>query len=180
MHRRKYIKRVGTGISITGLIGLAGCSTGHSDPGYVENYLENIGEYELTDRTGEDTVTINVGAGPDGHSFKPVYVHISPKTTIVWSWTGRGGAHNVVCDPISQLSVNSGPPRKTGQYERTFVKPHTLLYYCEPHRTDEMKGAVAVIAPNSTLEEEKDECSCGMDQEQTCSTASTGSPQTTI
>jgi len=49
----------------------------------------------VEDVRGEDSVTIEVGAG-GGYAFGPATVWVSPGTTITWEWTGEGGGHNVV------------------------------------------------------------------------------------
>lgn len=99
----------------------------------------------MTDRRGSDPVTVTVGAAGEngGLSFRPVAVRVSPGTTVVWEWTGEGGAHNVVSqdgtldsgDPVDEADVT---------YEATLDDAETYLYYCEPHRTVGMRGAVVV------------------------------------
>jgi halocyanin-like protein len=111
----------------------------------VEQWLAGANNYNgsIADMTGSDTVEIAVGAGSDGFAFDPAAVRVSPDTTIRWTWTGRGGAHNVVAQGGA---FDSGPPQvgENVTYEATLDQPGIHLYYCEPHRRLGMKGAVVV------------------------------------
>ena len=99
MKRRDFLQatnRAGATLPAVAL-GLAGCS-GHSDPGYVEGYLDSTKEWNsnegydnVVDETDTEKVTIDVGAGQENLSFKPVAVEVSLGTTITWKWTGRDG-----------------------------------------------------------------------------------------
>jgi hypothetical protein len=64
-------------------------------------------------------------------------------TTIVWEWTGEGGAHNVVSD---NSDVDSGSPVSDAgtTYEFTPEESQIIEYYCSPHQSQGMLGAVAV------------------------------------
>jgi hypothetical protein len=66
---------------------------------------------------------------------------------VTFEWTGEGGGHNVVGDsgPASD-SLNSGDPVSEGgtTYEFTFENGGITNYYCDPHLSLGMKGAVAV------------------------------------
>ncbi|WP_248299359.1 plastocyanin/azurin family copper-binding protein, partial [Halorhabdus amylolytica] len=63
--------------------------------------------------------------------------------TVIWEWTGQGNAHNVVADDDS---YSSGPPvAEAGTtFERTFEETGISKYYCDPHLSVGMKGAVVV------------------------------------
>lgn len=111
----------------------------------VDQWLAEANAYDgsITDETGTNTVEVAVGAGDGGYAFDPAAVGISAGTTVRWTWTGRGGAHNVVAE---DGAFNSGQPQvgEDVTYERTFDQPGTYLYYCTPHRRLGMKGAVVV------------------------------------
>lgn len=107
----------------------------------------------LVDRTGRETVTVDVGAsGNDGSfAFGPPGVVVSTGTTVEFSWTGQGNPHNVVAAPEKQLgesdyTFRSGDP--TGgsgvKFRQTMDQSGVALYHCEPHLSLGMKGGIAV------------------------------------
>lgn len=89
--------------------------------------------------TGENAVTVEVGAeGNNGsNAFEPAAVEITPGTTVSWKWVD--GYHNVVA---RTGRFSSGEPEQNAAFEHTFETPGTVLYYCEPHESIGMKGAV--------------------------------------
>jgi halocyanin-like protein len=104
----------------------------------VENYAG------LADRTGVSEVTVTVGAEANGgfFGFEPAAVKVSPGTTVVWKWSGEGGAHNVVAADggfESEMVAEAGHT-----FEHAFEAAGTYAYYCLPHRSMGMKGAVVV------------------------------------
>ncbi len=116
----------------------------------LDDYLADANAYDGTvvNALGADTVLVGVGAGNSGLAFDPAAVRISPGTTVVWEWTGEGGAHNVIHDvDASSQSVeafDSGSTQSSGTFEYTFSTSGTYLYYCTPHKAVGMKGAVIV------------------------------------
>jgi halocyanin-like protein len=120
-----------------------GGSSGGGDDPYAE-WLDGAQGYDgsVVDRTGRETVSVSVGAG-NGLAFDPVAVAISPGTTVVWEWTGRGGQHNVQADSgafESELAVEEG-----FTYEQTFAESGVVRYFCLPHQAVGMKGVVDVV-----------------------------------
>ncbi len=113
----------------------------------LSRWLSDVGNYDGTieDETGQGAESIDVGAEGNGgnFAFDPPAMRISTGTTVTWEWTGEGGAHNVVAE---DGSFRSGPPQQGSdiEYQRTFDSPGTVLYYCEPHRSLGMKGAIIV------------------------------------
>jgi halocyanin-like protein len=110
-------------------------------------------EGDVADQTGQDQVTVQVGAGSDGLSFDPAAMRISSGTTVIWEWTGEGGAHNVAStteadadtgDAQSDFDFYSGEPQDSGTFEQTFDEAGVGLYLCEPHATVGMKGGFVV------------------------------------
>ena len=146
MDRRAFVKVAG----VTALApAAAGCSGngngdgngGSSDvPDELDEYLSDANEYDgtIADHTGEDEVTVNVGTGDNGFGFSPATIWIDTGTTIVWEWTGEGGAHNV--------------KNEDGEFEsdlyseenETFEDSGNYRYFCNPHRSNGMLGGVAV------------------------------------
>ncbi|PSP47301.1 halocyanin domain-containing protein [Halobacteriales archaeon QH_6_66_25] len=113
-------------------------------PSEVDDYLSEANEYSgsLEDMTGEDEATVEVGAGSNGLAFSPAAVRVDSGTTVTWEWTGEGGAHNVVHEEgefESELQEEQG-----ATFEHTFEEEGNFLYYCNPHRSQGMKGAVVV------------------------------------
>ena len=146
--RRRFLHVAG-GLAITGF--LAGCTdngnggnpTGESDSGSgnVEEYLSKTDNYDgVVDKTLTDTVTVEVGPDSNERVFAPAAIRISPGTTVSWEWIGSG-YHNVVAEDDS---FDSGDPEKKATFEHTFDATGTTLYYCQPHKSAEMKGAVIV------------------------------------
>lgn len=145
--RRTFVRAVGA----TALpASLAGCSgSGDQDREYVDEepdyggYLDDVPNYDRTvDLAGRGAVTVDVGAG-DGLYFDPPALQISAGTEVVWRWTGRGGEHNVVHEGGA---FESDRTDETGhEFAFTFEEAGTYPYYCAPHETVGMKGAVVVV-----------------------------------
>ncbi|MGQ5517813.1 plastocyanin/azurin family copper-binding protein [Halococcus saccharolyticus] len=91
---------------------------------------------------GGTTTTVQVGTG-SGTSFGPEEVTIAPGGTVVWEWTGEGGAHNVVAE---DESFNSGSPEEGSgiTFQHTFQETGEFPYYCAPHEAVGMVGTVIV------------------------------------
>lgn len=148
--RRTVLQGLGS-IATAGAI--AGCSTsdagGGTDGGSannkVDNYLSDTSNYDsIVDETGNDEVTVKVGvqANSGYFGFGPPAIRIDSGTTVVWEWTGQGSSHNVVHKDgefESELKMDEG-----ATFEHTFDSSGTYLYYCNPHKTMGMKGAVVV------------------------------------
>jgi len=160
--RRTLLKTAGA--ATVGTI-LAGCSSGdqstQSDDGEnddsqggddggsstesFDGWMDNVGNYDgVTDRTGKNEVTIDVGAkGNDGNlAFDPAAVRVSSGTTVTWKWTGKGGSHNVTAKDGNFESKLMSEKGKT--FEQTFDSSGTHKYKCNPHEAMGMKGVVVV------------------------------------
>lgn len=95
------------------------------------------GPGSTVDRRGEAEVRIAVG-GEDRFGFSPVAVHVDPGTTIVWEWKSPG--HNVHAtngEFKSQI-------KDSGTFEDTVTEQGVIPYFCQPHKSLGMKGALAV------------------------------------
>ncbi len=97
------------------------------------------------DARGGSDVTVAVGAEGNGgaFAFDPPAVWVDPGTTVRWEWTGEGGTHNVV---EREESFASGDPTDdpSTTFERTFEDEGLYKYFCTPHQSLGMKGAVVV------------------------------------
>jgi halocyanin-like protein len=126
---------------------------GTPDPGSeVDEYLMEAGppangyEGTITDRTGEDQVTVEVGAGDSGRAFDPAAVRIDSGTLVRFEWTGRGGVHNIIAvDGPADLESGEAIEGSGVEYEYTFDSPGNTFYLCEPHGDVGMRGAIRVV-----------------------------------
>lgn len=154
MDRRAFVKVAG----VTALApAAAGCSGngngggngdgngGSSDvPDELDEYLSDANEYDgtIADHTGEDEVTVDVGTGDNGFGFSTAAIRIDTGTTVVWEWTGEGGAHNVEDEDGEFESDLYSEEGETFEY--TFEDSGNYRYFCNPHRSNGMLGGVAV------------------------------------
>jgi len=122
-----------------------------SVPEAVDSYLSgnDARGYDgaAVDATGQESVTIDVGAGEIGLAFAPAAVRVDAGTTVTWEWTGEGGDHNVVAaeesdfdvSPQTELIADAGHTT-----EETFDEAGNYLYLCEPHVGNGKVGAVII------------------------------------
>jgi halocyanin-like protein len=120
-------------------------SDGGGVPSEVEEYLSDAMNYDGTvaDETGSGNVEVAVGAGDSGLAFGPAAVRIDTGTDINWSWTGAGGAHNVVAQD-GEFDSGGTVNQEGNNFQHTFEDAGVYLYYCTPHEASGMKGAVIV------------------------------------
>ena len=129
------------------------------------DWFSDVDNFDGTteDMTGQDAVEVEVGAQGNGGTFAyaPPAVRVSPGTTVTFSWTSN--THNVLVEDQPSEGGWEGyePIENTGfTYEHTFETPGVYTYYCEPHLSLGMKGAVVVgAAPGGG--EGADEASAG-------------------
>jgi halocyanin-like protein len=133
------------GAVVVGDQGAAPAAVGEPD---YEGWFDDVSNFESTvDRRGQSEVTVEVGAeGNDGNfAFEPAAVRVDPGTTVIWEWTGAGGGHNVVAEEGTDYSYESELVSEEGfTFEHTFEQEGISKYYCTPHRSLGMKGAVVV------------------------------------
>lgn len=145
--RRTVLGTAATGLAATTLAGCLGSASGSTEEPAESadfgDWFDGVAAYDgVVDATGRDSVAVEVGASIGGkhHSFAPAAVRVSPGTTVVWTWTGNGGMHNVVAADGSYESELTSAKGET--FERTFEEAGVSKYYCAPHRSSGMKGAV--------------------------------------
>ncbi|ELZ91733.1 halocyanin precursor-like protein [Haloferax mucosum ATCC BAA-1512] len=155
MSRRAFLGAAAGGAAVAATSGTAAAQTEEPDFG---GYLDGIdGGYE--DLRGESEVTIEVGAAGNGGdlAFAPAGIWIDPGTTVTWEWTGNGGGHNIKMEE-GPASLDSGPAvAEAGTtYEYTFEEADAGIskYYCSPHQSLGMLGAVAVGGDVATITNE--------------------------
>lgn len=138
---------VGAG-TLAGCTGDGGSGGGGDAPDRIDDYLSNAPNYDggVEDATGRDEVTIEVGAG-NGLAFAPPAVRVDAGTTVVWEWTGQGGAHNVDSAADSDAEFRSGDAVDSSSetFERTFDAAGIQLYHCDPHEAAGMRGGIEVV-----------------------------------
>jgi len=114
-------------------------------------FANTDGAGSVVDRTEKSEVTVTVGAEANGggFGFGPPVVRVAPGTTVVWEWNGAGGSHNVVDEDGAFESPMQGNEGDSFSY--TFESAGVTRYYCAPHRSMGMKGAVVVGGASVTL-----------------------------
>lgn len=123
--------------------------TATDGPSAVDSHLENTDNYDGTieEFTGEDEVVVTVGEYDDADQpffFGPPAIRVDEGTTVVWEWTGDGGAHNVYHD-VDEPAFESDLMDAEGEtFNHTFEETGTYLYVCQPHEGLGMNGAVVV------------------------------------
>ncbi|MFC7116421.1 halocyanin domain-containing protein [Natronoarchaeum sp. GCM10025703] len=150
LDRRRFVQITGAAAASMFLAGCSGSADGDDgsnadklgdEPDY-EGWFSDVSNYDGTvDKTGSDEATVDVGAG-NGLSFGPAAVAVSPGTTVVWEWTGKGSDHNVSAENGDFESETTGETGFT--FEHTFEESGVHKYACTPHRSVGMKGAVVV------------------------------------
>ena len=115
------------------------------------DWFSDVDNYDGTTEnlTGQESVEVEVGAQGNGgtFAFAPPAVRVSPGTTVTFNWTSN--THNILVEEQPDDGGWEGyePIENTGfTYEHTFETPGVYTYYCEPHLSLGMKGAVVVGA----------------------------------
>jgi len=114
---------------------------GGSTGGETQNFDGTV------DRTGQDSVTVEVGSEGNGgpYAFGPAAVRIDPGTTITFEWVSD--THNILLEEQPSGASWGGVEaiENTGfSHEHTFETEGVYKYYCQPHLALGMKGAVVV------------------------------------
>lgn len=120
--RRRFICTTGTVLTA----GVAGCAGGAGPT--------------AADVDGD----VAVGAGSSGFDFDPAELTVAVGDTVVWEWTGAGGAHNVVHDAENPAFESELVTEAGHIFEHTFDEAGTYEYVCEPHITQGMVGTIIV------------------------------------
>ena len=161
LSRRRFVQGTGAAIAVGTLAGCTGNGNdeptddepaGEPAPDDVDEFLgtndANLYDGTIADMTGEAEITIDNGAGADGLAFDPAAVRVDAGTTVVWEWTGEGGAHNAVSVEGSDFEFASDDGELIDEeghtWEFTFEEPGTALYVCEAHSAQGQYGAIVV------------------------------------
>jgi halocyanin-like protein len=120
-----------------------------SVPQKIADHLADARRYDdaVLDFTGQNEVTVQVGAGDVGFAFSPAAIRINVGTTVIWEWTGQGGAHNVASVEGSDSDFNSGNAVSEDgvTFEQSFNNTGIQLYQCTPHQANGMLGAIEIV-----------------------------------
>jgi halocyanin-like protein len=159
-------RRAVLGTLVTALAGVGGCSSlGESEDSARlpetrsaregkgtaigrtsrESWLADVDNYDgYVDATDRSTVEVAVGTeGNRGdHGFDPPAVFVRTGTKVTWRWTGAGGDHGIVHRGGAFESAVTDAAGYT--FAHTFEESAVYRYHCPVHRTDGMKGVVAV------------------------------------
>ncbi|MFB6309428.1 MAG: halocyanin domain-containing protein [Haloarculaceae archaeon] len=148
--RRAFLR---TAAGATAASAAAGTAAGQEDGGGGSGgkpdyggWFNGVSNFDSTvDKTGSSEVTVEVGVPNGGQpfGFGPAAVHVDTGTTVKWEWTGEGGGHNVVGQG-NDLDSGSTVAEPGVHYEYTFEESGIYKYYCAPHQSLGMKGAVVV------------------------------------
>lgn len=112
----------------------------------------------FADRSGQDEVTITVGAGSDGHAFDPPVVTVDPGTTINWEWVGEE-EHYVIRRNRVDADPETVPPLKTAPYSESerFDDIGLERWACYNHHDEGMRATV-LVADDEVIESATDTC----------------------
>jgi halocyanin-like protein len=162
MNRREFLTAAGGSAAATTAVaaGPAAAAEGGGEGGGAVQpdwggYLDGANAGTFTDARGQSEVTVQVGAGGQGLAFDPTGLWVDPGTTVTWEWTGQGGGHNVIAQE-GPASLDSGDAvaeaGTTYEYSVTEEDAGITTYYCQPHQSLGMLGAVAVGNDVATVE----------------------------
>jgi halocyanin-like protein len=125
-----------------------GWFTADAEGGAVDNF-----DGTTVDETGSDEVSVEVGSEANGGTFGfgPAAVRVSPGTTVTFEWTSN--THNIVVQNQPEDADWGGDEEVNNEgysYSHTFETEGVYTYYCQPHLSMGMKGAIVVgAAPGS-------------------------------
>ncbi|WP_245708101.1 halocyanin domain-containing protein [Halobacterium jilantaiense] len=114
----------------------------------VAEWLSGVSNYDgVVDETGSDSVTVEVGVEANGgpYGFGPAAVRVDPGTEVTFEWVSN--THNVVVESQPENADWSGEEEINNEgytYSATFETEGVYQYFCGPHRSMGMKGAVVV------------------------------------
>jgi len=142
--RRRLLMATGAaGVAAAAPAAASGRAAAQED-GYGD-WFSDVPNFEGTeDMRDQDSVTVEVGPGGNNVYESPA-VRVSPGTTVTWEWVQ--GSHNVAVESTPEGADWSGDESiETPEYshEHTFETEGVYRYFCTPHRSLGMKGAVVV------------------------------------
>ena len=113
----------------------------------VDEWLAGTNGYDgtIVDQMDTNLVEITTGALGNGgnFAFDPHAVKVSAGTTIRWSWSGNGGAHNIIFEE-TDISSETIYTEAGVHFEETFTETGVYKYSCAPHHDLGERGAIVV------------------------------------
>ncbi|MFB6131426.1 MAG: halocyanin domain-containing protein [Salinigranum sp.] len=145
---RRTLLRTAAGAGIAASAGFAGVGAAQSGPDYG-GWFDGVGNYDgnTVDLTGNEQVTVTVGADGNGgtFAFSPPAIRIDPGTTVTFDWVSDTHTVSVENQPDGANWEGHDTIEDTGfTYKNTFQTKGIYEYYCIPHRSLGMKGAIVV------------------------------------
>jgi len=143
---RRALLRGAAGAATVGAGVAAGAGTAAAQS--FDGWFEGVQNYDgVVDRTGEDAVTVEVGVENGGapYGFGPAAVRVDPGTEVTFEWVSN--THNVMMEssPEGTSWSDISDIYNEGHTEsHTFETEGTYTYFCQPHRTQGMRGAIVV------------------------------------
>jgi halocyanin-like protein len=117
-------------------------------------WLSDTSNYDgvTVDMRDNGTVTVDVGASANGggFGFAPPAVWVDSGTELTWEWTGEGGAHNVVAESGADFRSGDATSDSAATFSQTVDGAGVVTYFCNPHRSMGMKGAIVVGDPDTS------------------------------
>ncbi|MFB6120176.1 MAG: halocyanin domain-containing protein [Halobacteriaceae archaeon] len=143
--RRGFLRgAAGAGAVGAGIAAGAGTAVAQA----FDGWFEGVDNYDgLVDRTGQDSVTIEVGVDNGGSpvGFGPAAVRVDPGTEVTFEWVSN--THSILMESAPEgTSWSDVSDIHNSGYttSHTFETAGVYKYYCEPHRSMGMKGAIVV------------------------------------
>ncbi|QCC49794.1 plastocyanin/azurin family copper-binding protein [Halapricum salinum] len=114
----------------------------------------------VVDKRGQTEVTIDVGAGPNGHALDPPAVIVDRGTTVTWEWIGDG-EHYIVRQERVEDDPSTVPDPRAAPYSESKTLDHigVYRYACYAHHDEGMRGSVVVRDDEQRWDFTRDGCS---------------------
>lgn len=153
MNRREFVRSAGGATAALGAGATAagtaaaqeeGGGGGTTQPDFG-GYTEGAEGGTYKDLRGESEVTVTVGGGGSGLAFLPTNLWIDTGTEVTFEWANSG--HNVLFEEMPDGSEVSGHEPVEGgdfSFSVTFDTGGVYKYFCQPHKSLNMLGAIAV------------------------------------
>lgn len=89
----------------------------------------------------------NLGEHAVGIRFAPMALRINPGTTVIWGWTGAGGAHEIETHDGPREFKSEQMGRWGEEFRMGFTREHVGVtkYQCNIHGDKGMRGVVQVV-----------------------------------
>lgn len=153
MNRREFVRSAGGATAALGAgASAAGTAAAEEEGGGGGTTQPDFGGYtegaeggSYKDLRGESEVTVTVGGGSSGLAFLPTNLWIDKGTKVTFEWAGSK-SHNVVFESKPEGSDVTGYDTvESGvSFSTTFGTGGIYKYFCQPHKSLNMLGAIAV------------------------------------